>query len=117
MTRSEPLITVGFLTALVAAVIALIVAFFPGILSEDQEAAIMGLVAVVAPAVVAIVARRYVTPNAKVSEAVAGGTVIAGPANDMLSPGTVVRNVGEMPRHPDETLIRRNDDANPSDPL
>lgn len=60
MTR-EPLVTVASITAAVAAVIALVVAF--GVhLTGDQQTAILGVVGVVAPAVVAIVTRPKVTP-------------------------------------------------------
>jgi hypothetical protein len=58
---TEPLITVAALTALVAAIIACLVAF--GVdLTEDQQKAVLGLVAVVAPLVVGFIARRKVTP-------------------------------------------------------
>lgn len=59
----EPLVTVSTITALVAAVIGLLVAF--GIdLSKDQQTAILGVVAVAAPLVVAAFARGKVTPVA-----------------------------------------------------
>ena len=68
MTR-EPLITIGTLTALVAAVVALLVAF--GVpLTGDQREAILGAAAVVAPLVVAFLSRPKVTPNATVAELV-----------------------------------------------
>ena len=60
MTR-EPLITVATITAAVSAVLALLVAF--GIdLTGEQQTAILGVVAVAAPLVVGVVARRKVTP-------------------------------------------------------
>lgn len=58
----EPLITVASLTALVAALVALLVAFGLKV-TEDQTAAVLGLVAVVAPLVVGFVARSKVTPT------------------------------------------------------
>lgn len=59
--RTEPLITVSTVTALVAAVLGSLVAF--GVdLSDDQQKAILGLTAVVAPLVVGLVARSKVTP-------------------------------------------------------
>ena len=68
MTR-EPLLTIGTLTALVAAVVALLVAF--GVpLTGDQREAILGAAAVVAPLVVAFLSRPKVTPNATVAEMV-----------------------------------------------
>lgn len=57
----EPLVTVGGIVALVSAVVALVVAF--GVdLSEGQIEAILGLVAVLAPIIVALLARGKVTP-------------------------------------------------------
>ena len=62
MTR-EPLVTVGAITAAVAACIGLLVAF--GVdLTGDQQTAILGVVAVVAPLVVAALTRSKVTPVA-----------------------------------------------------
>lgn len=59
--KSEPVITVASLTAFVAAVLAVLAAFgLP--LTDDQQKAILGLVAVVAPVVVGVLARRFVTP-------------------------------------------------------
>ena len=57
----EPVLTPAAISSGVAAVVALLVAF--GLeLSADQTAAIMGVVAVVAPLVVAAVGRSRVTP-------------------------------------------------------
>ncbi|HLR83959.1 MAG TPA: hypothetical protein VK059_03365 [Nocardioidaceae bacterium] len=57
----EPVVSVASLTAAVSAVITLAVSF--GLdLSGDQQKAILGVVAVVAPLLV-MVARRYVTPT------------------------------------------------------
>ncbi|WP_369069996.1 hypothetical protein [Kineococcus terrestris] len=62
-TTSEPLVTAAGISAAVAAVIALLVAF--GIdLTEEQTAAILGVVAVLAPIAVAAAARGKVTPTA-----------------------------------------------------
>jgi hypothetical protein len=62
MTR-EPLVTAATVTALVTAVIGLVVAF--GIdLSTEQQTAILGVVAVAAPLVVALFSRSKVTPVA-----------------------------------------------------
>lgn len=61
--KNEPVITVAGVTAAVTAVIALLVSF--GVdLTQDQQNAILGVVAVVAPLVV-IYARKFVTPNDK----------------------------------------------------
>ena len=59
--KREPLITRASLTALVAAVLTLLVTFGVG-LSGEQQAAILGVVAVVAPLVVAAISRHRVTP-------------------------------------------------------
>lgn len=60
----EPLVTVATITALVAAVLGLLVSF--GIdLTKDQQNAILAVAAVVAPLVVAAFARGKVTPVGK----------------------------------------------------
>jgi hypothetical protein len=60
MTR-EPLVTAATITALVTALIGLLVAF--GVdLTDDQQTAVLGVVAVVAPLVVALFTRSKVTP-------------------------------------------------------
>jgi len=62
--KNEPVATVATITAVVTAVVALLTAF--GLhLSDDQQKAIIGVVAVVAPLVAGYVARRHVTPAAK----------------------------------------------------
>jgi uncharacterized membrane protein len=59
--NTEPLITVASLVAIATAAIALLVAF--GVdLDENQQKAILGFVAVLAPLAVAGIARRKVTP-------------------------------------------------------
>lgn len=64
--KREPLVTVATVTGIAAAVVALVVAF--GLdLTDDQQAAILGFVGVVAPLVVALVVRPRVTPVAKES--------------------------------------------------
>lgn len=56
---SEPLLTVGAITAAVVALLALLVAF--GVhMSNDQRAAILGVVAAIAPLVTAIIGREHV---------------------------------------------------------
>lgn len=70
----EPLLTVASATAVTVAVLACLVSF--GIrLDDDQQAAVLGLVAALAPFVVALVARRSVwaprTVRAVVNRAVA----------------------------------------------
>lgn len=63
---SEPLFTVGVLTAAVTTVLALLVAFGLPI-SDDQQAAILGVVAVAGPLVVAALARGRVFSPATVA--------------------------------------------------
>lgn len=59
--KNEPLVTRASITALVAAVLALLVSF--GVdLSNDQRTAILGIVGVVAPLAVALVTRHRVSP-------------------------------------------------------
>jgi hypothetical protein len=59
--KNEPLVTVATITALVTACIGLLTAF--GLdLTSDQQTAILGVVAVVAPLVVAAFTRSKVTP-------------------------------------------------------
>ena len=72
--KNEPLLTVASITAIVAAVVGALVAF--GVpLSEDQQTALLGLAAVVAPFVVVYFARPKVTPNAKVQKGANIGSV------------------------------------------
>ena len=59
--QREPLLTVAGLTAAATAILSALVAF--GLdLSTDQTAALMGLVAVAAPLIVAAATRSRVTP-------------------------------------------------------
>ncbi|MBT0771827.1 hypothetical protein KIH74_22995 [Kineosporia sp. J2-2] len=62
MTR-EPLITRAGLTSAVTAVIALLTAYGLDI-TDDQQAAILGIIAVAAPLIVAVTSRMLVTPIA-----------------------------------------------------
>lgn len=65
--KNEPLVTVAGISAAVSAVIALLVAF--GLdLSTEQTAAILGVVAVLAPLAVTV-ARSKVTPIANPKDA------------------------------------------------
>lgn len=68
--KREPLVSVASITAAVGAVLTTLVAF--GVdLTEDQQKALTGLVAVLAPLAVALWARRKVTPNESVNETLA----------------------------------------------
>lgn len=62
--KSEPLLTVAFITSAVAAAITLLTAFEVVALTNNQQSAIMGAVAILAPVIVGWVARRKVTPVA-----------------------------------------------------
>lgn len=58
---NEPVLTVGSITAIIAAVLSLLVAF--GVdLSDAQTQAILGLVAILGPLVAALISREKVTP-------------------------------------------------------
>ena len=93
--KYEPLISVSSIVAAATAVVALLVAF--GVpLTEDQKVAILGLVGVIAPVIVALVTRGKVTPNAAVVEVLDGsGIVYAGEANE-LPTGEPIRESGSL---------------------
>ena len=98
---SEPLVTVATITAGVAAIIALLVSFGVPV-TPEQQTAILGVVAVVAPIVVALVARGRVTRNTRVVESVTpAGVVEAGVANE-LPTGYYVRRLGDGTADPDD---------------
>lgn len=58
----EPLITAGVVTAVVTSLLALVTSFGLDI-TDDQQAAILGFVAVAAPIVLALAVRPRVTPT------------------------------------------------------
>ena len=59
--KKEPAITIGTISAAVAAVLALLVAF--GIpVTDDQQTAILGVVAALGPIVTGLIVRRKVSP-------------------------------------------------------
>ena len=61
----EPAVTIGTITGIAAAVVALLVAFnIP--LTQDQQVAVLGVVAVLAPVLVGLLTRPRVTPVRKV---------------------------------------------------
>ena len=92
--RREP----ALVTGLVGALIALGVSF--GLeLSGEQTGAIMALVS----AILAVVTRQQVTPYVDVVEQLDGTEVVAGPANDMVGEGAVVREV--TPEHDDNLRV------------
>lgn len=59
--KREPAITVGTISAAVAAIIGLAVAFGAPI-TEDQQIAILGVVAALGPIIAAVITRRFVSP-------------------------------------------------------
>lgn len=61
----EPAVWMG----LVAAVIGLVVVFFPGLLTTDQQKAILGFAAAAIPVAISFVVRSQVTPVAKAASA------------------------------------------------
>jgi hypothetical protein len=63
LMNREPLLTTAAITSVVSAALALLVSFGLGI-DPTQTEAIMGFVGVVAPFVVAYLARKHVTPVA-----------------------------------------------------
>ena len=93
--KYEPLISISSIVAAATAIIALLVAF--GVpLTEDQKVAILGLVGVIAPVIVALVTRGRVTPNAAVVEGLnSSGIVYAGEANE-LPTGEPIRESGSL---------------------
>lgn len=93
--KYEPLISISSIVAAATAVVALLVAF--GVpLTEDQKVAILGLVGVIAPVIVALVTRGKVTPNAAVVEGLnSSGIVYAGEANE-LPTGEPIREAGSL---------------------
>jgi drug/metabolite transporter (DMT)-like permease len=72
---NEPAVWLGLVTA----IIGLVVVFFPGLLTTDQQKAIVGLAAVAVPVILSFVTRSQVTPNAKVAPT-AQNVVVAVPA-------------------------------------
>lgn len=66
-SSTEPLFTVGTITAAVTAVIGLLVAFGLPV-SDDQQTAILAVVAVAAPLAVAALARKRVYSPATVAK-------------------------------------------------
>lgn len=81
-THKEPLVTVGSITALIAAALVLGRSFGLPI-SDDQENALLSFVAVAAPLAVAFIARGLVyspkTTQALVNKAAATGDPTVGP--------------------------------------
>ena len=91
--KNEPVVSAATISALVAALLSLLVEFGVPV-TDGQQTAIQGLIAVLAPIAVILV-RKYVTPNANVVERAKDGHVLAGEANE-LPTNTHVREVGDL---------------------
>lgn len=88
---TEPAISIGTISALVSAVLALIVVL--GVqLPDGFEAALVGVIAAAGPIVGAIITRGKVTPNANVVEREQGGEVLAGAGHDTIAEGAKIRD-------------------------
>lgn len=98
--KNEPIITVSTVTTVVTATIVLLAAFGLNI-TPEQKVAITGFAGVVAPIVIAFIARKYTIPVSKavpkseVVEREVDGLVIAGPASE-LPTGTTIRDAGSL---------------------
>lgn len=79
----EPAAVTATITALVAALITLVVAF--GLdLTKEQEVAIIGITAVLAPIIAGLITRTKVSPaSTVVAQSVTSGAVVAGPASPL----------------------------------
>ena len=84
----EPALILGAVNALLAVAVG-----FGLDVTPEQ----VGLINAAVAAVLAVIVRAQVTPVAEVSERVEHGQVIAGPANDLIPAGAVVRDVGALP--------------------
>lgn len=88
----EPAITVGTISALVSAVLALLVVL--GLtLPDGFEAAVLAVLAAAAPIIAGVITRAKVTPTVDVVEKRDGDRVIAGPGHDTISEGETIRDV------------------------
>lgn len=97
--KHQPLITAGLVTSLATAIIGVLVAF--GVpMTKDQQAAVLVLVGVVAPLIVAAAAWHKVIPSAEVIARDPGTShaadAVAGPASP-LPDGTPVAVVADGP--------------------
>ena len=84
--RREPALVSG----IVSAGIALAVAF-----GLDWTAEQVGAVMAVVAAILAVLTRAQVTPHVDVLEHAVDGEVVAGPANELVAEGHVVREIVE----------------------
>lgn len=88
---AEPAISIGTISALVSAVLALIVVL--GVqLPDGFEAALVGVIAAAGPIVGAIITRSKVTPSSEVVELRDGSAVRAGKGHDTIAEGSKIRD-------------------------
>lgn len=102
MKENEPLITVSVIVAIGAAIVGLLVAF--GVpLTDEQKSAVTTAIIVAAPLLVAWIARGKVTPTNNVVEFKPKADslrVVAGPANEQVEPGKIVRYQPDLQNSP-----------------
>jgi hypothetical protein len=99
--QREPTVIVGLITAAVAAVLVLLVAFTVPI-SDDQQKAIIGVIGPVFLLVAALVTRHKVTPNDKVGAFENDrGHLVAGPAALPADGAPVVVEAAPRRAHPE----------------
>ena len=91
-TTQDPVGSAAWIVSAASAVLALLVSFGLNV-SAEQTAAILAVVFIAAQAAQAVWTRRRVTPNTKVLELTDGADVIAGPANDLVHNGEIVRRL------------------------
>lgn len=88
----EPAITVGAISALVSAGLALAVVL--GVqLPDGLEAALIAVIAAATPIVAGIITRARVTPTVDVVERRDGGDVVAGAGHESIAEGEKIRDV------------------------
>ena len=98
-----PVITAATITAGATAIIALLVAF--GVpLTDEQQTAILGVIAVAGPLIVGFVGRHTTVEYA------AGGVVVRGAANEGVT-GQIVRPLGALGQDPEPRRAAEDDAA------
>lgn len=101
-TTTEPALTIGAVTSLVAAILGLLVAFGVQVTAEQRDAilAVVVAIAVVAPFVASVLIRRKVTATTQIVAQLDRhtGEVVAGDASPLptgliLEPGATVQDI------------------------
>lgn len=107
--NNEPIVTVATITAGVAALIGLLVSFGLPITS-DQQTAILAFIGIVAPFVVAFIARKFTVAYARtLAYSTKSGTVVAGEGSELPN-GTPV----EVSEQLDDEELPADDDLPPN---